>query len=160
MAVTLVLSIFKEFNWTKYFKENWIIVIISIIIGAASHLFWDSFTHYNGYFVGAIPELKNSINLLGKQIFIFKILQHASSLIGAIIITYSLLKLPKSKLSKTNIEIEYWIILTMLASTIITIKFLSSENTKQIGNFIVSSICAVIIALIITSLFWKKSNAS
>lgn len=154
------LSIFKEFNWTKYFKDNWIIVIVSTIIGAASHIFWDGFTHHNGYFVGIIPELKNSINIYSKEIFIFKILQHTSSLIGAIIITYSLFKLPKSKLSKTNIEIKYWIMLTILALTVMTIKFISSESTKQIGNFIVSSICAIIIALIITPLFWKKSNAS
>lgn len=150
------LSIFKEFNWTKYFRENWITVIVSITIGAASHLFWDSFTHHNGYFVGVIPELKNSINICNKQIFIFKILQHTSSLIGAIIISYSLFKLPKGRLSKTNIRIEYWIILTILILTIMIIKFISSESTKLIGNFIVSSICAIIIALIITPLFCKS----
>ncbi len=43
------LSNFKRFNWNKYFRKNWHIVIISILVGAATHLLWDKFTHENGY---------------------------------------------------------------------------------------------------------------
>lgn len=41
----------EKFNWNKYFIKNWKIVILSIIIGTISHLFWDSFTHESGFFV-------------------------------------------------------------------------------------------------------------
>jgi hypothetical protein len=33
------LSAFKHFDWLTYFKQNWIKVIVSILIGAALHLF-------------------------------------------------------------------------------------------------------------------------
>ncbi len=34
-------------------KQNWIIVSLSIIIGAYSHIFWDSFTHSNTFFTNS-----------------------------------------------------------------------------------------------------------
>ena len=53
--------IYNSFNWKKYFKENLLIVFISIIIGISSHLFWDSFTHEDGFFVTHLSFLKSSI---------------------------------------------------------------------------------------------------
>ena len=52
------------------------------MIGASSHIFWDSFTHDTGFFVQEISILASSIELFGKRIPILKILQHTSSLIG------------------------------------------------------------------------------
>ena len=54
-------SRFEEFNWNTFFRNNWLNVIISIIIGALSHIFWDSFTHHDGYFVKTIPGLSESL---------------------------------------------------------------------------------------------------
>ena len=39
-----------HFNFLKYLKNNWWIFLYSAIIGAGSHLFWDSFTHNNRFF--------------------------------------------------------------------------------------------------------------
>mgnify|MGYP000753574010 CR=1 FL=1 len=151
---------FKQFNWTKYFRENWIVVIISILIGAISHIFWDSFTHSTGYFVELIPQLKYSINLAGKEIYIYKILQHTSSLIGGIIIAGSIYRLPKNTLINESLNLNYWIILTILVLVVMSIKLLISDNI-QIGNLIVSVISAIIIGLILTPLiFVNKNNAS
>jgi len=49
-SIQIRLSQYSKFNWLKYFKRNWMLVIISLIMGSFSHLFWDSFTHSNGYF--------------------------------------------------------------------------------------------------------------
>tara|TARA_R110002020_G_scaffold97708_5_gene233175 strand:+ start:4304 stop:5035 length:732 start_codon:yes stop_codon:yes gene_type:complete len=73
---------FTEFDWNGYFKKNWMVVIISILLGAISHIFWDGFTHDHGYFVGLIPTLSNTVGLFGGHTPIFKILQHASTLVG------------------------------------------------------------------------------
>lgn len=35
----------KHLKWKHYFKENYLYVIISILIGAISHIFWDAFSH-------------------------------------------------------------------------------------------------------------------
>ncbi len=67
---------FKKFDWNYYFTRNWFVVIISIIIGAASHIFWDSFTHFDGYFVQTIPDLSKSTDIYGIKIQVLKKLQH------------------------------------------------------------------------------------
>ena len=87
---------------------------ISILIGAASHIFWDSFTHDHGYFVQTIPALQNSVDFLGRQIPMLKILQHGSTLLGGLVIAFAIYKLPTNKTEKENINLKYWTILPRL----------------------------------------------
>jgi hypothetical protein len=143
-------STFKQFNWNGHFKRNGFVVTISILIGAASHIFWDSFTHDHGYFVETIPALQNSVDFLGRQIPILKILQHSSTLLGGLLITYTLYKLPENNTEKENTTLKYWIILIGLTLTIITVRLLSGLDFKQFGNVIVTAISAGLISLILT----------
>lgn len=144
------LEVFKQFNWNTYFKKNLIVVSISILIGAASHIFWDSFTHDHGYFVKTIPELTNTVNVLGKQIPILKILQHSSTLIGGLVIVFSLLKLPVDKNVKEKLNLKYWGILILITLLIIFVRLLFGLNYKLYGHLIVTGISASLIALIFT----------
>lgn len=70
---------FTLFHWNNYFKENWLKVFNSIIIGAFSHILWDSFTHEGGFFIEKISFLSKSFSINNYTIPILKILQHASS---------------------------------------------------------------------------------
>ncbi len=54
---------FMQFNWNQYFIKNYFAVIISILIGAVSHIFWDSFTHFEGYFVNTISAIMIALTL-------------------------------------------------------------------------------------------------
>lgn len=152
------LSTFKQFDWNRHFKQNWIVITISIIIGATSHIFWDSFTHDNGYFVQTIPALQNSVNFLGRQIPILKILQHSSTLLGGLVIAFAVYKLPTNKTEKENINLKYWTILAGLTLTIIAVRLLSGLDTKQYGNVIVTGISAVLISLTITPWLTRGQN--
>ena len=40
-----IFSPFKTFDWLHYYQQHRLQVILSILIGAASHVAWDSFTH-------------------------------------------------------------------------------------------------------------------
>jgi len=153
------LLVFNDFNWNYYFKKNWFVVIVSIIIGALSHIFWDSFTHDSGFFVKTIPYLKTSIDFLGIRLPIFKILQHGSTIIGAIIIVYTILKLPANKKIISHFNLEYWGLLTVLTLTIISLKLFSGLDYRLYGQLIVTGISAGLISLILTSYLTKqKSN--
>lgn len=151
------LSIFKQFDWNKHFKTNWFVVTISILIGAASHIFWDSFTHDQGYFVQTIPVLRNTVDFFGRQIRILKILQHSSTLLGGLVIALSLFKLPADKKVTGQLNIKYWSILTGLTLTIIAIRLLSGLDYKLYGHVIVTSISAGLIALTLTPLITEKN---
>ncbi|MBS1571115.1 MAG: DUF4184 family protein [Bacteroidetes bacterium] len=149
---------FKQFNWNRHFKENWSVVIISILIGAASHLFWDGFTHSNGYFVQTIPTLTNTVDLLGRQIPILKILQHSSTLIGGLIIAYAIYKLPRDRNIKGRINPKYWTTFFSITLTIILIRLISGLELKQYGSLIVTAISAALISLTLTPLLTKTTE--
>jgi len=150
--------LFKQFDWNNYFKNNWFVVTASVLIGAFSHLFWDSFTHEHGFFVETIPALTNTIEILGKQIPILKILQHSSTLIGGLVIVFVILKLPKDKSVTGQFNIKYWSILTALFLTIIAIKILSGLDYKLYGHLIVTIISAGLISMILTPILNRQKN--
>ncbi len=149
---------FRQFDWNRYFSKNWLIVIISVLIGAISHILWDSFTHEHGYFVQAIPTLTNSLDFLGIQVPIFKILQHSSTLIGGFVILFAIYKLPENKIEKENINFKYWIIIAGMTLFIVAFRLLSGLEFKQYGNLIVTAISAGMISLTLTPLIIMKTK--
>lgn len=64
---------------------QWGLVIVSLIIGAFTHLFWDSFTHERGWFVEALPFLQSELFTFRRHSFqIYDGLQHVSAAGGLI----------------------------------------------------------------------------
>lgn len=150
------LTVFKSFDWNLYFKQHWFVVGISIVIGAATHLFWDGFTHQHGYFVQAIPELTQTVTLLGKKVLLFKILQHSSTLIGAIIIIYAFFKQPIDQNSINSIGLKYWIMISLLTLFIVILRMMCGISIQQYGHLIATGMTAVMIGLVIAPIFLKK----
>jgi hypothetical protein len=151
---------FKQFDWNSYFKSNWQIVIVSILIGTASHLFWDGFTHDGGYFVQIIPFLTNTVEISGQQISVAHILQHVSSLIGGLVIVFSIFKLPANKDTAGQISLKYWVVLTTLTVIIVALRFSCGLNLKLYGHIIITIIAAGLLSLIITSFLVRKKGTT
>lgn len=61
-------------------------VLASLLIGAASHLAWDAFTHAHTAVVQHIGVLRAPVALGGHVVPLFKILQHLSSLLGFLVL--------------------------------------------------------------------------
>jgi len=85
-------SVYKRFDWSKYFLRHWAIVLVSIIIGAVSHILWDGVTHNTMFFVNK-ADLSTmmkigTINLAG-----YKFLQLASTIAGGLAVIYSIFAL-------------------------------------------------------------------
>lgn len=58
-------------------------VLLSLVLGALTHLIWDSFTHGGAAGVWAVPILATRLGAVsGYEVFVFKLLQHASTVIG------------------------------------------------------------------------------
>jgi hypothetical protein len=146
---------FKQFKWTEYFKKDWLIVTSSILIGAASHIFWDSFTHDSGYFVKIVPALTETVDLFGRQIPNYKILQHSSTLIGALIVVFALYKLPQDKSISGHRSPKYWSILIFITLTIIFLRLLVGLDYQSYGHLIVTMISAGLISLTVTPILTR-----
>ena len=145
------LSELQQINWVSYFKINWFVVVVSLLIGAYSHILWDSFTHQNGFFVEVL-HLDASIG----TIRIYKMLQHGSTLLGGLYIIWYVYNLKglTNKVAKRP-EIKYWLSIALITIVIMAVRFLVDFNIKAYGNTIVSIISAVMIAIVITSLFYR-----
>ena len=157
-GLKLRLSKFKLFEWNEYFKKNWFVVIVSILVGTGSHIFWDSFTHDNGYFVRTIPTLTNNMNIFGRQIQAYKILQHSSTLLGGSIIAIVIFKLTFDRKETRDLSIKYWSLLLVLTVGIIAIRLLTGLDYKLYGHLIVTGISAGLISLILTPLILRSKK--
>lgn len=87
------LSVLFPISFSRYEKQNYkdrVVFVLSLFIGAVTHIVWDAFTHNKGFFVELIPLLQfrvfHSITN-GQGINIYKILQHLSSLLGLLYLT-------------------------------------------------------------------------
>jgi len=57
-----------------------VVLLFSILIGEASHIFWDSFTHRYGWFVKTFPILQRP--LWWPDSSVYNLLQHVSDVVG------------------------------------------------------------------------------
>ncbi len=149
------LNDFTDFDWKKHFLKNWIVVLISLLIGIASHLFWDSFTHSNGYFVLHFPSLATEITIVDFPIPIYHMLQHGSSLIGAMIILYAIKLLPENKNVVPKPKMGYWIFSFMIMLLVIGIGKFFAQDYLMYGQLFITGISGGMIGLIVMSAVWK-----
>ncbi|MEG0187627.1 DUF4184 family protein [Algoriella sp.] len=128
---------FLNFDWINYFKKQWLVVIISIIIGAYSHLFWDAFTHEWGYFAKLIPALQEVWFTKPIEVKGYKFLQHFSTFLGAIFIAFWIYKMPKQTLPITKFDYSFWLKIILLTTIISMLRFVLFPVEIGLGNIIV-----------------------
>jgi hypothetical protein len=69
-----------------------LLIVLSILIGAGTHLLWDGFTHEYGWAVSRLSFLSWSVIEIGaRSIPVFKLLQHLSTVIGGTALLYCFL---------------------------------------------------------------------
>lgn len=151
--------VFIRFNWNLHFKNHWKIVLVSFLIGIISHVFWDSFTHKDGYFVNQIDFLRNTLSIRNTEVPFWKIAQHLSTLIGAIIIILVFIKLPKKEFVPGVVTNKlYWITVFLFTSSILFIRFILNPEALSIGNLIVSIIASFIISITLIPIIIKSKS--
>jgi hypothetical protein len=92
-------------------RRDFLILITSFLIGISSHVLWDSFTHQNGYFVQHIDFLQSSMLISGFEFPVYKLLQHGSSFLGALVIIMVFIQLPQETLYekvKHRYKVKFW----------------------------------------------------
>ncbi len=153
------LLIYKNFGWTKYFQRNFFIVTVSGIVGITTHILWDGFTHEKGQFVESFDVLKKTIAFGKNNILLYKLLQHASTVIGELIIVYVLLQLPQYKIAvKQKSILPFWFLIALIALAVIVIRLIVNFDYKTYGNIVVTAIASGMIGLILTAAFFPQKT--
>ncbi len=145
------LNVLKEFNWIEYLKNNFFTVIISFFLGAVSHIFWDSMTHWNGYLVERISFL----NLEIFAIPLYKIAQHLSSVIGMCFIFLYINKLPVEKVDLKKIDYNYWYLMLLLSIIFVAVRFYFGTELNKVGNVIVSVVSLITMAFSLVGIIFR-----
>jgi hypothetical protein len=138
-------------NFPSYFKKNYLTFIICSAVGALSHIFWDAFTHHGGYFTRTLQFYKEYfIPYDGIYYPMWFILQQVSSVVGLIIVITYILTLPTEKDAKrAQPFLSYWVLLIFITALVVAIRFAIYAADFNLGNFVVTVISGVCIALII-----------
>lgn len=142
-------------NKVKYDLLYFVIAIVSILIGAASHILWDSFTHPAGYFVKHHHILKHKMLIANHSVAFYNMLQHISSAIGALIVIYAVYRMPKGDLTNVGAGriARYWGGMVLIALIVVLIRLAAGLNlVQQYGDVIMSAISGFLLGLIIFSI--------
>ncbi|WP_448698776.1 DUF4184 family protein [Mucilaginibacter sp. AW1-3] len=142
---------FKTLNWNKYFKQNWPVVVISVLIGTASHLFWDSFTHLNGHFVIAWG-MSRVVSVSGLYLPLYKLIQHLSTLAGGIVVLIAIFRLPASFAEKRKSIYPYWIMVSVVAMMVVILRIVTGLNIAQYPHLIVTALSGYIAGIMLVPL--------
>lgn len=128
-----------------------IILCLSVLTGAASHLFWNAFTHPHGYFVGVLPMLSKTLTIGTHHLFVYKLIQHGSTILGAAFIITFIFLMPQGKLKKNRHISGFWLQIAIVSIIVLVIRFLTGLSINQYGNVIVVVIAGALLGLIVAS---------
>jgi hypothetical protein len=142
----------KNSNWFDYFKKNSLIVILSFFVGAISHFFWDSVTHWDGYVVQRVPLLNNIL-------FSFPLydwIQYISSVIGLFVLALYFFKIPKNCDDTSNVSVAFWVVTLFFASIAIFLRFTIVVGWHRVADIIIGVLSSTVIALTFSSIIFMK----
>jgi len=166
-----LLPIAREFRFFPV--QRFILILLSLLAGAFTHITWDALTHGSGWIVKYIPFLSQSVALTSHySIRIYKILQHGSTIAGAGLLIYwyiswfrlapqEPLNLPEQKLTE---KAKIIFIILMVTGTSLLAGIYGIFSTSEfsgisrfsmfIRNSVISGISIMFITLLIFSRYW------
>ena len=159
-SLNIRFSSFATFNWNKYFQNNIIVVLISLIVGMASHLFWDSFTHDGQFFAESLSILKEEMNILNHHISGATIFQYISSAFGAIVLMITIFNLPEGNNTKQDNILNFWLLVSLVMISVVNIRLYLDTllNHHKHEDIIVTTISGALIGITGLSFLLKESN--
>lgn len=125
----------------------------AIVIGALSHIIWDSFTHLTGYFVVRYPDFfQHTI----ASIPVFKIFQHGSTLVGGTIVLWWIYRsLDRTKLHMINLFGNTVLLLTTIS---LLVAVLLHSTPIPIGQFVIYGITFGAYAMVVVAAIGQIFN--
>ena len=150
-----------ELDFIGYLKTHMWIFLTSSLLGAASHIFWDSFTHNGAFFVKMLPIYKTTyVPYDGVRYPLFYALQHISTWVGLTIVCIYVLAMKDWPLNThSSQKFLYWAILITIATVVTWTRILIQPIGTDIGNLIVSIISGLLLALVCCGFInFKQTN--
>lgn len=149
------------FDYAAYLRKNWGAFILSALIGIVTHLFWDAFTHGQGYFVQHNNYLYEEMHIGSLAIRRCYVAWYISSIGGLIIVM--LYALDMKKLFSKNIYMglgeatgKYWAMILFVTIGLLVLRTWLGLTWNWFRHLIIIAIGAFMYALIMVSWFEKE----
>jgi len=140
---------FRGWSWNNHFNKQWKAVLISLIIGSLTHVLWDGFTHFYGFFVSKLDFLKTEIG----GVRLYRLLQHISSVVGAAFLFWAIYKMPQEKKAIKPVNGKYWLAIILVMMIVFSAWGLTGNNIYEYKNAVVALISSFLIALLFAPTF-------
>ena len=150
---------FEGFNWNGYFKKNKGIVIVSIILGAVTHLFWDGFTNHSGYFVEKFPVLQEIVYTVGTSMPLHELVWNVSTLAGLLVLIIAIYLLPKEDKNR-KYSILWFLIIFMVLTVLLTGLLLINLEYSEISAVYMIFLRSGLLSLLLIAVLGKKTTIS
>jgi Domain of unknown function (DUF4184) len=149
-----------NFDFVTYLKGHQRAFLLSALLGSASHIFWDSFTHNNSFFAQTIPFYKGTyVPYDGVKYPLFYALQHISTWIGLTIVGIYVIALrPVSIQYQSTQKFLYWFTLVTITVIVTWTRFVIVPLDSNIGNLIVTAISGFLLSLVCCGLINFKNT--
>jgi hypothetical protein len=147
-------SKYKEFNWFIHFRRCYIGVVLSVVVGAALHLFWDSFTHFHPSMNRLLPALAIHLQFGQVTVPVFQIVGLVSSGFGIIAIAAVIWLMPVQLGSPAPVPTVvhfYWRIVTV-TSVVLTTTWIMAIRPRLLDSGI-TAISATLVGIIVASVY-------
>lgn len=153
------MAFFQWFDWNRFFSRRWKLVLLSVLLGAFSHLVWDKLTHHTVPVVQSVSGLEKVAPALNPEDMYF-FFWDIASLIGAAVLLIAFIRQP----AKKNIEVNegvaaYWLLLCGATGAFFYMLF-PNVGEDAIQGVVIVFIDAVMLGLLLASLFFTTRTRS
>jgi membrane-bound metal-dependent hydrolase YbcI (DUF457 family) len=147
-----------------------LLLTAAILVGAASHSAWDSFTHGSGWAVRHLPSLSAPVRVTTRvDVPSFKVLQHGSTVIGLIVVfVWGVGWLRQQPVTARTYSSTEWrqarqtaaIILSASAAGAVAngLRAIGRGPGPVLGYAAVGGMAALIVSLIVVGWFWRDGR--
>jgi hypothetical protein len=99
---------YQHLNIYSNIKNHFLVFLLSSLVGSFSHLFLDSFTHFEGYFFQKVEFLKKAIVVRPYGHAIKIGIWEVSSVVFGLAVVTEIFNLPKYQPKRQSLTYSYW----------------------------------------------------
>ncbi len=150
------LAVYEQVNWAMQLKRHWFRISGSLLLGAFTHLIWDSVTSQGGFFVERYPNFFYSeITILGVPVYVSRIFKYSSSILGLLMLVLVLMRMPKQQTPLPKKDRYYWLIYITTFTFILCLRLSMGVNEKASFAYIKTLIASGLLAFLFVSVYYK-----
>lgn len=144
----------RRFDFKSNFKAHPLVFIYSCLLGAITHIFWDSFTHNGRWFVTHLSMIYEGrfVTVNGVHYPLWYALQHISTYVGLLILMIYVLRIKPVPGQYSGMSWIYWISVVVITSLVVLIRFQFPIGVERLVYAAITMISGICIAFTLLGL--------